>query len=398
MQNFSPTTYLDYNATTPVREEIIQAYPDYLREFGNPSSIHARGRSAKSALESARQSILQSLGLDAADQSYKLIFTSSGTEANRLALQPFWNNPQGKILAIADVEHPCLRSQVPELEKLGVVIRKIPVLKNGQVDLKWMEEDIKIHKWDLLALQTANNETGIIQDLDAILGFTQKYNIDWHTDAVQSLGKCKIDYNRFNFKSLTLSAHKLYAPKGTGAYIYRGKAEATFQGGGQESGLRPGTENLAGILAFAQSVKLLIAEEDRLLERQRRIQSVLESNLAKSDRISIIGMDSRRLTNTTCFSLAGMENDKLLNALDKAGFQVSIGSACSAGSWDPSKTLLTMGVDPDRARSSLRVSIGKFTTEEDVIRFTNYLEEYLSGTDKQLSNRLNQDSSGLVAV
>ncbi|MCC5816334.1 MAG: cysteine desulfurase [Leptospira sp.] len=385
MQNFSPTTYLDYNATTPVRDEIIQAYPEYLREFGNPSSIHARGRSAKNALENARKIILQSLGLDAADFSYKLVFTSSGTEANRLALQPFWNNPQGKILAIADIEHPCLRSQIPELEKLGVTIRKIPVLNNGQMDLEWMENDIQKCPWDLLVLQTANNETGIIQDLDAIFAFTQRHSIDWHTDAVQSLGKCKIDYKKYGFKSLTLSAHKLYAPKGTGAYIYRGKAEATFQGGGQESGIRPGTENLAGIFAFAQAVALLTQEEDELLAKQTHIQSILENRLNQNERVTIIGEDSPRLSNTTCFALSGMDNDQLLNALDKAGFQVSIGSACSAGSWDPSKTLLTMGVDRDQARSSLRVSLGKYTTEDDVIRFCESLEDYISKQDSQSS-------------
>lgn len=374
-KNPSPI-YLDYNATTPLHPgwtegKLFSLY----REFGNPSSLHARGRKARDLLEEARGKVLELLGFSDADYEYKLVFAASGTEANRLALEKIRENPHKATIAISDAEHPSLSRQIPILQKLGVTIRKIPLLPSGQIDPDWLEEDTNKYNYDLLILQSANNETGILQDIPYITEICERKMIDWHCDSVQTIGKSSIDYSRMNCKSLTLSGHKFYAPKGTAAIIYRGKMSATLQGGSQENGMRPGTENLPGILAFAQSLEWVMAEETELIQKQKNLQDRLESYLeSKTETYKIIGDGQNRLSNTTCFAIQGIPSEIIQQKLDSLGFQVSVGSACSSGSWEPSSTLLAMGVDREMARSTIRVSTGIPTDTQAMERFISALD------------------------
>ncbi|MCB1179007.1 MAG: cysteine desulfurase [Leptospiraceae bacterium] len=366
--------YFDYNATTPIHPEIKALVPDWMEVFGNPSSLHGLGKRSNSLLEGARKSILDSLGL----VGYHIVFTSGGTESNHLAFEFLYHTHVGKRkkVLISSIEHPCIEKQEKPLRNLGYEVLKIPVSKDGYVDIDFIRENIK--ESIFVSIMSANNETGVIQDVKTISQICSKEDVYFHCDTTQSFGKMKIDLSEIDADSYTISSHKVYGLKGSGAFVYRTKPFPIFKGGLQEKGLRAGTENLLGILSLSKVMEILNTNLEEYLKIQTDNRNILESGLISMG-IEIVGKDSNRLLNTTCILLKNIPNDKSLFNLDKLGISISKGAACHSGVWEPSPILLSMGYDRDVADTSLRISTGIFTTKEEV-------EYLLEGLGKLLSN------------
>lgn len=368
--------YLDHNATTPVRSDIVQRFADWVDNYGNASSIHAVGRSAKDALESARSSILSALGL----KYHKVVFTSGGTESNRLALNQFAvRGPQAgrELILLSAIEHPCIRNQRHMLERSGFRVLEIPVDRNGCVDLHWFEDNAN-ERVACAAVMLANNETGAIQPAAQIGRICGDHGIYFHCDAVQGPGKMTTDWNALRADSITLSAHKFYGLKGAGVLIYREKPEPLFVGGNQENGIRAGTENVFGALMLAECLRAVISEEPTFVPQMAAIRDQMETAMLAIPGLQIQAAKVPRLANTSSLTITGMPNDILVTGLDRLGFCVSTGAACHSGSWEPSHVLLAMGLSHEDARSTIRVSLGRTTSGEELSRFAAAVSEMVS--------------------
>ncbi len=378
--------YLDHNATTPVRKEALSVFSRTALAFGNPSSVHWHGRQAREIMEQARNEILNLLGLTGADYRYKLVFTSSGTESNHLALEDLKNSDERYTIIISPAEHSSILKQIPELKKKGHEILSLPFIE-GQPDLNWLEDNLKSRSIKRLILQTANNETGIVYPVEDIASLVTDYNTEWHADTVQTLGKIKVNYRQLNAKSLTISSHKIYGLKGTAALIYRGRLKPLFNGGGQESGLRSGTENTPGIAAFAEAVNFIVKNETEIINRQLLIRQRIEEKLKlHPDRFIINGTDHIRLANTISLALHDLDAAVTAAALDSFGFSVSTGAACNSGTWDYNANLVIQGIDRQTARSSIRISTGIDTSESDIDRFFDALMLIYDRSDNLLNH------------
>lgn len=336
-------TYLDWNATTPLRPEAKQAMIDAMDLVGNPSSVHAEGRAAKALVEKARKDVAEALGAEGAD----VIFTSSATEAAALALD-------GKGIACAGIEHDAVRSWCDE---------SLSATLDGAV---------RVTNPGTSTLQIANSETGILQNLPKGL---------FLTDASQAFGKIPFAFNWSGATAAIVSAHKLGGPKGVGALVVkRGtEVEARIKGGGQEMGRRSGTENVIGIAGFAAAAKAAQSDlADGVWGRVAQLRKILENTIAESANKTIfVGIDANRLPNTTCIVTPGWKGETQVMVMDLAGFAVSAGSACSSGKVKTSSALMAMGFDRDQAGCALRVSLGPTTSENDVRAFADaWLREY----------------------
>jgi cysteine desulfurase len=371
--------YMDHSATTPVAPEVLEAMLPYFTDrFGNASSLHSFGLEAREALEASREKVAKLLGADPEE----IIFTSGGTESDNLALKgaAYRNRKSGKHIITTIIEHPAILEVCSMLETQGFSVTCLPVTPEGLVDPAVLESAIR-DDTILISVMHANNEIGTIQPLKEIGKMAAERDIYFHTDAVQSAGKIPIDVNDLGLDLLSLSAHKLYGPKGIGAlYVRKGsKIESITQGGGHERGLRSGTENIAGIVGLASAADLagrtMTEEGQRLMRlRDRLSRQVLEA----VEECWINGSMTQRLPSNLNFGFRYVEGESLLLYLDSKGIAVSTGSACSSKKLEPSHVLLALGRSPVECHGSLRITMGRSNTEEDVDYVAKSIAEAVS--------------------
>jgi cysteine desulfurase len=367
--------YLDHNATTPLAREVHTAMAPYLEQhFGNPSSRHRYGRAARAGVERARQQVADLVGA----QPEQVVFTAGATEANNLAIKGIAAAASGHI-AIGATEHPSVREAAEALATRGWRLSTVAVDAHGRLRPETLQAAFAPDT-ALVALMWANNETGTLQDIARLGDTVRRAGALLHTDAAQAAGKVEVDFAASGAHTLSLSAHKLYGPKGVGALIVDKtlELEPLLHGGGQERGRRSGTENVAGIVGFGAAAALA---RDRLAERSAhvgRLRERLESGLRAFDGVEILSAAAERLPNTTCAIVPGIEGETLVMNLDRSGMAVSSGSACADGRSEPSPVLLAMGVAPERARSAIRVSLGPDNSAADIDAFLAALATQLA--------------------
>jgi cysteine desulfurase len=348
-------SYMDYNATAPVRPEVVLAVTDALGRTGNPSSVHQAGRAARALLERAREAVAALVGAP----PEAVVFTSGGTEANNQALQ----SVSGVKLASA-VEHDSVLAALPEAPRL-------PVDRHGVIDLQSLEAQLETLRPALVSVMLANNETGVIQPIRDVVACAHGKSALVHCDAVQAAGKISIDISALGVDFMTLSAHKLGGPQGVGALVVGpGIEPATLhRGGAQERRWRPGTENLPGIAGFGRACEVAMADVD-WPHRVGALRDQLEEAIAEiAPEAHVAGAGVARLANTSCLTMPGVANQIQLIDLDLAGIAVSAGSACSSGKVGPSHVLAAMGLGIEEAQTAIRVSLGWASTGLDVERF-----------------------------
>ena len=360
--------YLDHNATTPLRPEVLESMLPYFAEhYGNPSSLHAWGREAKAALETSRETIARALGSPDKDS---IVFTGSGTEADNLAIKgvAYAYEGKGRHIITSSVEHHAVLNPCHHLEKRGFLVTYLPVSSEGLLDLEELKRAIR-KDTILVSLMHANNETGAVFPVEEASRLCRERGVLFHTDAIQSFTKLPLDVSSNPIDLVSISAHKLYGPKGVGAlYIRRGiKLLPLLHGGHHERNRRAGTENLASIVGFARAVELSMAERQREGSRLMALRDSLEKGLMERiPRVRRNGPSKERLPHVTNLSFEFVEGEGLILSLDLVGVAVSSGSACTSGSLEPSHVLSSMGVPPEIAHGSLRFSLGRSTTSEDI--------------------------------
>ena len=360
---------MDHSATTPVAPEVLEAMLPYFgKKFGNASSLHSFGLEAKEALEESRAKVAAIL----CAQPEEIIFTSGGTESDNLALKGIGYRSKekglGNHIITSSIEHPAILETCRKLETQGFEVTYLPVTKDGLVDPGTVESAVR-EETVLISIMHANNEIGTIQPLKEIGEIAAQKDVFFHTDAVQTAGKIPIDVNDMGLDLLSISAHKLYGPKGVGAlYARKGtRLDSIVQGGGHERGLRSGTENVAGIVGLARAADLasqeMASEAKRLTDlRDKLAKMVLDS--VKDAWIN--GTMTKRLPGNLNFGFRYVEGESLLLFLDSKGIAVSTGSACSSKKLEPSHVLLSLGLKAEECHGSLRITMGRSNTEEDV--------------------------------
>lgn len=358
------TIYLDNAATTPVAPEVIEAMQPYFSEsYGNASSLHGKGREAKKALEESRAKVADFLGVD----SDEIVFTSGATESNNLALKgfAFANRSRGKHIITSRIEHPCIMETSRWLERQGFEVTYLPVDKFGLVDPGELERVIR-KDTILVSIMTANNEIGTIEPLKEIKKICNEKGVVFHTDAVQACGKIPLELKGTDM--LSASSHKIYGPKGVGIlYIRHGiKLDPLISGGGHEGGLRSGTENVAGVVGLAAATELMRKEMKKEAERQTKLRDMLIKETLKIPENRLNGHPTKRLPNNANFSFSYIEGESLVLRLDDAGIMASTGSACSSPKLEPSHVLLAIGLSHALAHGSLRLTLGRQTTKEEI--------------------------------
>ncbi|MGQ0679913.1 MAG: cysteine desulfurase family protein [Actinomycetota bacterium] len=369
--------YLDYAATTPIMEEVLEAMLPYQQHhFGNPSSVYAAGREAKKGLEQAREQVADAIGALPSE----VVFTAGGTEADNLALKGAIARLDGRRrhVVTATTEHHAVLHAAEWLEKQGYRVTFLPVEPSGRVDLAALESAVG-PETALVSVMMANNEVGTVQPLAEIAGIVRsKSRALIHTDAVQALGRVTVDVGRLGVDMAAFSAHKLGGPKGVGALFVRNKTalEPLAHGGGQERGMRSGTPNVAGIVGFGVAAQVSVKELDFESDRLSRLRDYLQAAIVDSiSGVTVNGGDAPRVPGTVSLCIPGVEGESLLLMMDSKGVAASSGSACASGSLDPSHVLLAMGVPPELAHGSLRLSLGRGSDEADVYRAVEALTE-----------------------
>jgi len=366
--------YFDYNATTPVDPQVSRLMDEVSRDlFGNPSSTHDFGRRAAEILARARTRVAACLGADADE----IIFTSGGTESDNLALKgvllPRLLQKEARPhLVISAVEHPAVRESARWLEKMGAAVTIVPVAGDGTLEAAAVEAALT-PETVLVSMMYANNETGVLLPLREIAGITRERGILLHTDAVQAFGKIEIDVRRLGVDLLSVSGHKVYAPKGVGVlWIRKGvKLDSLLHGGSQEKGLRAGTENLPGIAAFGEACMILSEGGGPERERITVLRDTLEEKLVQAlgQRLVFHGHRDLRVPNTVSLSVPWVDSEALLSYLDLEGIAISAGSACASSEHKSSTVLEAMGVDASLARGAVRISLGRWSTMDEVELF-----------------------------
>ena len=359
--------YLDHNATAPLDPQVLEAMMPYLREeFGNASSIHQWGRRARAALEDSRAKIATLLGAE----KDCVVFTGGGTEADNLAIKGVaWaNQEKGKHIVTSTVEHHAVLHTCEFLAKQGFEITFLPVDGKGRLDPEDLRKAIRPDTI-LITLMHANNETGILSPLREFGQIAREKKVFFHTDAIQTFCKVPLNVEEDHVDLLSLSAHKIYGPKGVGAlYIRKGtKMVAILHGGSQQRKRRPGTENVAGAVGFSRAAELLFADQEKEGDRLAALRDQLQRNLAeKIPQVLLNGDPDHRLPGTLNMSFKFVEGESLILSLDMEGIAVSSGSACTSGSLEPSHVLLAMGIPHEVCHGSLRFSLGRGTTKEQI--------------------------------
>lgn len=356
--------YLDNNATTPVLPEVFEAMRPYFAEqFGNASSIHHHGQETRAAVENARASVASLLGANASE----IVFTSGGTEGDNLAIAGLAR--AGNHVITSSVEHHAVLHAVKHLEEIGCDVTVLPVDGRCLVGPDDVRRALRPNT-SLISIIMANNETGVLQAVEEIGKIAAEAGVLFHTDAVQAAGKIPIDVNRIGCHALTISGHKMHAPQGVGAVYFRKgtKMEPLFHGGRHERSRRAGTENVPGIVALGKAAELAKAGLERGDDRRlAALRDKLERGiLAQVEDAGVNGDVVGRVPNTANIHFDHIEGESLVIALDLKGLAVSTGAACSSGAIEPSHVLIAMGLRPEQARASIRFSLGKQTTEEDI--------------------------------
>lgn len=362
---FAPA-YFDHNATTPLDPRVLEAMLPYLTQrFGNASSRHEYGRAARKAVDEARQQVAAAVGAHPTE----VIFCSGGSEANNLFLKGAAATMKPAAIAISAIEHPCVREPARQLVREGWRLHEVAVDAEGRLDMGEFSQALAVPA-RIVSVMLANNETGVLQDVAALAAKARGSRAWFHSDAVQALGKIAVDFRALGVHALTVSAHKLNGPQGAAALVVdkRIDLKPLIAGGGQERGLRSGTENVAAIVGFGRACELATASVETNASRWLAQRQALETGLASLG-ARIFSAGAERLPNTTLFSLAGIDGETLVAQLDRAGFAVASGAACSSASPAPSRTLLSMGVAPEVARGAVRVSLGRGNTQDEVERF-----------------------------
>ena len=369
--------YLDNAATTPLDPRVAQAMRPFLEStYGNPSSLHWAGRQARAAIEQARRQVADLLNAT----SEEIVFTASGTEADNMALigvveRHGWRDCH---VITSAIEHPAVLATSRYLKRRGIDITLLPVGADGIIDPAVLTPALRPHT-RLVSIMAANNVVGTIQPIAELSRIAHEHGVLFHTDAVQAAGKLSLNVRQQPIDLLSLSAHKLHGPKGVGAlFIRKGVTlDPLIHGGGQERGLRSATENVAGIVGFGMAAELARTEAATATAQLTRWRDQIIANVTEQiNNAYLLGHPQQRLPGHICFGFAGQEGEaiKLLLSLDEAGIAVSSGSACSAHhAGQPSGVLLAMGLDPIRARGSLRVTLGRFNSAADVARFLEVL-------------------------
>ncbi len=355
--------YLDHAATSPLRAEVLDRMLPYLREHaGNPSSLHASGRRARQGVDEARELIAQKINA----QPREIVFTGSGTEADNLAIKGVaWaGSPRGRHIVTTAVEHKAVLNSVAIMERSNFEVTVLPVDRYGRVDPLAVANALT-DRTTLVSVMAANNEVGTIQPIAEVGEIVRAHSAKLHVDAVQYAAHEPIDVNAWQADLVSLSAHKLGGPQGVGALFVRRGTHMLPQllGGSQERQRRAGTENVAGIVGFGAAFALA-TDTDRLRELSAR----LRHGLLRIDGIALTGHPDERLANNVSVVIDGVEGGDLVAALDLEGVEVSTGSACTSGSTEPSHVLLAMGIDPELAHGSIRITTGPETTAADVDR------------------------------
>ncbi len=370
--------YFDHSATTPVDSRVVEAMIPYMTEkFGNASSIHSFGREAKVALEDARESIAAFCGAHVNE----IYFTSGGTESDNIAIQgvarQYWG--QKKHIITSKIEHHAVLHTCENLEKWGFEVSYVKPDKYGMITPEAVEAHIK-ENTILISVMHANNEIGTINPIEKIGELAREKGILFHTDAVQSFGKIPIDLEKLPVDLMAVSAHKIYGPKGVGVlFVRRGvKLSPITFGGAHERNRRPGTENVPGIIGLAKAVEICKnepAEEEKI--RQLR-DSFFEKIKSRIPNVHLNGHPEKRLAGLLNVTFSGIEGEAILLSLDMKGIAASSGSACTSGSTDPSHVLAAMGVPPELARASIRFSLGRSNTMEEIDYAVDVLEDVVS--------------------
>ena len=373
--------YFDHNATTAIDKKVLGVMMPYLEmQQGNPTSQHSFGRYARTAIEEAREQV--ALAIHA--HPTEVIFTSGGTEANNMIVHGAAIKNSQSTLVRSNIEHPCVSRPIEALAQQGWHQDLLKVNHDGVIS-KEAYKDINRNNIGLVSVMLANNETGVIQDMSLLHDFAKEKKALSHTDAVQAFGKIDVRFDELHIDAITLSSHKIYGPQGVGALILnkRSDIEPLIYGGGQEKNLRSGTENIAAIVGFGKACELISESMKVTSMYTRELQKMLEMSLKELGAVIFAGNISR-LSNTTFFAFKDIEGSTLLTALDKKGFAIASGSACSSVNKEPSHVLLAMGIDEDLARGALRISFGNKNTIHEVKGFMETLKKELQNL-KQLT-------------
>ncbi|RLF40438.1 MAG: cysteine desulfurase NifS [Thermoplasmata archaeon] len=370
--------YFDNAATTRTCDEAIDAMlPFFTTKFGNASSLHSWGREAREALEKSRETVAAFLGADADE----IIFTSGGTESDNIAIRGIASRHGSGHIITSAVEHPAALETCRYLEKKGFSVTYLPVDRYGMVDVEMLERELR-DDTILISIMHANNEIGTIEPIEKIGRIARKHGIPFHTDAVQSAGKLPIDVKNMPVDMLSISSHKLHGPKGVGAlYVKRDvKLEPLMHGGGHERGLRPSTENVAGIVGFARACEIALDSMKEDAAAMGKLRDIIIGGVLEIEESYLTGHPTERLPNNASFYFRGIEGESLILMLDSMGIAASTGSACSSKKLQASHVLLATGIRPEDAHGSLRISLSRYNTREEV----DYFLETLPGVIEEL--------------
>ena len=365
------SVYFDHNSTTALKTEVLEAMlPFMVHQHGNATSQHSFGRTARAAVEHAREQVAAAVGAYA----NQIVFTASGTEANNFAVRGICSYLEPAQILTSTIEHPCVSRPALAMQSCGYKAHNIKVDSNCNINMAHLQK-LLAAPTNLVSVMLANNETGVIQDITEIAEMARAHKAFMHTDAVQALGKIPVDFFALNVHAMTISSHKIGGPLGAGALVLdkRIDIQPLLYGGGQERGLRSGTENVASIVGFGAACELAVSNLTAFDMHTENLRQHLEAGLGKLNAV-IFGHHGLRLPNTSFFAFKNLDGETLVTALDKAGFAVASGSACSSDSGEPSHVLLAMGVDEDLAKGAVRVSFGMSNTLDQVQHFLKALE------------------------
>lgn len=365
--------YLDNNATTPIHPDVTQFMVENINEYGNPSSLHTLGRRARTLIEDSREQVASFINA----KPDEVIFVGSGSEGNNTVLQSIacsslrcgFDHCKKRSIITTTIEHPCIVETSKCLKDKGIEVLYLPVDQYGKVDLNYLEDNLN-EKVGLVSVMMANNEIGTIQDIKKISELVHRKNALMHTDAVQAVGKIPVDVQELGVDFLTLSGHKIYGPKGIGALYVSSHAHycPLIRGGHQERNRRAGTENTLGIIGLGKAIEKRSQEMEQDYQKISKLSKMLKEGIERNiENIHFNGHPVECLYNTINVSFKGAEGESILLYLDLEGIQVSTGSACSSGSLEPSYVILATGLDELWAHSSIRFSLGRENTQEDIV-------------------------------
>lgn len=374
--------YLDHNASTPVDAAVLDVMLPFLQgQAGNASSVHQAGRVARAAIDHAREQVAALVNV----QPAQVVFTSGGTEANNTALKSVAVTRDLSRLLVSSIEHESVLAPARYLQQQGCQLDYAKVDAQGQIDKDALQVMLASGV-QMLSVMTANNETGVVQDIAALAEMAREHDVIMHTDAVQAAGKMALDFTATGVQMMSLSAHKMYGPKGVGALILDPALELTplLHGGSQERARRAGTENVAAIAGFGKAAELAAMELPDRMVQLKVLQVYLRQQLETVPGVVMFSLETECIPNTLQCSVPGMDGETLLMQLDREGIAVSSGAACSSGDSDPSHVLTAMGVAPDLARGAIRISLGKMNTVADIDQFVVALNKVIGWSQRMV--------------